>query len=321
MAEPKLSNLSVTRSVAGHNQTFKFAYWQWGKLTSRHVVVCAHGLSRQGRDFDVLAQALVAATPSGDIRIICPDVLGRGQSDWLGDPMGYQIPLYVADMIALLTHLHEASPISKFDWIGTSMGGLIGMVLAGQPDLPLPEPMRKLVLNDVGPVIEWTAIERIGRYLGQSGDFDSLQAAADAMWSVSTGFGPHTPAQWLELTRHMIKSVKALKNIEAAETSAVTSDRLRLHYDPAIAIPFKQSTQASTLAGEALLWKIYEQIQAQTLLLRGADSDLLTRATVLAMQARGPHAQLVEFAGVGHAPTLIADDQVAVVSRFLFDHA
>ncbi|NQW94308.1 MAG: alpha/beta hydrolase [Polaromonas sp.] len=281
------------------------AYWQWGNPAAAHVVVCVHGLSRQGRDFDTLASALVEKA-QGNIRVICPDVVGRGESDWLKDPMGYQIPTYAADMLALLGQLHVESPITTLDWVGTSMGGLIGMVVFGQPGLPLPVAVNKLVLNDVGPAIEWLSIVRIGMYLGKPITFDFVQQAADAMWAISTGFGPHTLEQWLALSRPMLRPV----------TNAPGS-KLRLHYDPALALPFKQATQESTLQGEKTLWQLYDNITAQTLLLRGADSDLLSPATAQAMTQRGPRARLVEFSGVGHAPTIIAADQVAVVTGFL----
>lgn len=277
------------------------AYWEWnatGNPAHPHVIVCVHGLSRQGRDFDVLAREL-----SRHARVVCPDVVGRGQSEWLADPMGYQIPQYGADMVALLAQLHQQAPIATLDWVGTSMGGLIGMGITGQPDLPLPAPVRRLVLNDVGPVIQWQALQRIGQYLGFLAKFESLQQAADAMWAISTSFGPHTPAQWLELSRAMVRPL--------------SEGGVTLHYDPAIAVPFRTVTQETAAAGEAFLWQLYDQIRARTLLLRGAQSDLLSHETAQAMGQRGPRAQLVEFAGVGHAPTLVAPDQVAAVRDFL----
>ncbi len=278
------------------------ACWQWGDPAASHVVVCAHGLSRQGRDFDVLARALCdrARAP---IRVLCPDVAGRGRSEWLKDPMGYQIPAYAADMLALLAQVRPG----VLDWVGTSMGGLIGMVLCGQPGLPLPVPVRRLVLNDVGPAIRWDAIERIKAYLGATGRFDSLEQAAAAMLAISAGFGPHTQAQWLELSRHMVRP------LEGADGA------LTLHYDPAIAVPVRAATRESSLQGEAALWQLYDNIQARTLLTRGAESDMLTRETATSMAQRGPRAELVEFAGVGHAPMFIADAQVDCVARFLLD--
>jgi pimeloyl-ACP methyl ester carboxylesterase len=267
-----------------------------------HVVVCVHGLSRQGRDFDVLAQALCARS-GGRLRVVCPDVAGRGRSEWLEDPSLYQIPAYAGDMLALLAQLQPA----VLDWVGTSMGGLIGMVVCGQPGLPLPVPVRRLVLNDVGPAIRWEAIERIKTYLGDTGRFDSLEAAAAALRSVSNTFGPHTDAQWLALSRHMVRPLDG------------QGGALTLHYDPAIAVPVRATTAELSAQGESMLWQLYDNIQARTLLLRGADSDMLTPQTAAAMAQRGPRAQVVEFAGVGHAPTLVADDQVDCVARFLID--
>lgn len=281
------------------------AYWQWGNPHSAHVVVCVHGLSRQGRDFDVLAQALCARA-DGDVRVVCVDVVGRGRSDWLKDPMDYQIPTYVMDVLALLTQLQAQAPISQLDWVGTSMGGVIGMAIAGRPGLPVPAPVRRMVLNDVGPTIEWQALQRIGDFIGKTGRFATVQEAADAMWAISTGFGPHTPAQWLALSQPMVKPLA-----EDADGA------LTLHYDPAIALPFRAVTQELARAGEAALWQLYDGIHAQVLLLRGAQSDLLSPATAQAMTQRGPKARLVEFAGVGHAPTLVAAEQVNAVAHWL----
>ncbi|WP_299791061.1 alpha/beta hydrolase [Ramlibacter sp.] len=298
MTVPTLNHVSCPDAVGSH----RMAYWLWGAPDAPHLVVCAHGLSRQGRDFDTLADALVQAGEQG-VRVACPDVVGRGRSEWLADPMGYAMPTYVADMLQLLGALHAAAPIASLDWVGTSMGGLIGMTLAGAPGLPLPVPIRSLVLNDVGPVIEWSALQRIGGYLGNTGRFDTVQQAAEAMWQISRGFGPHTPEQWLELSQAMVKSLPG--------------GGFTLHYDPAIAVPFRAMTQAAAAAGQATLWQFYDAIRARTLLLRGADSDLLAPATAEEMMRRGPKPRLVEFAGVGHAPTLVAADQVEAVRAFL----
>ena len=278
------------------------AFWQWGDADAPHVVVCAHGLTRQGRDFDVLSQALVLRA-GGALRVVCPDVVGRGRSDWLKDPMGYQLPNYAGDMLAMLAQLHQRATVVTLDWVGTSMGGLIGMAIAGTPGLPLPAPVRRLVLNDVGPAIQWQALARIGTYLGNTGRFDSIQQAADAMWAISTSFGPHSPAQWLALSLPMVKPL--------------LGGGYTLHYDPAIAVPFRTITEESAAQGEAALWQLYDNIQAQTLLTRGEQSDLLSGATAHAMTQRGPRPRLVEFAGVGHAPTFVNDDQVEAVTAFL----
>jgi len=278
------------------------AYWSWGDPAAARVIVCVHGLSRQGRDFDVLAQALLARA-EGPLRVVCPDVVGRGRSDWLKNPQGYVLPTYAADMLAMLGQLQAQAAVQDLSWCGTSMGGLIGMAVAGTPGLPLPSPIRRLLLNDVGPVIQWQAIERIGAYLGQTGRFGTLQEAADAMWRISTSFGPHTPEQWLALSQAMVRELP--------------EGGLALHYDPAIAVPLRGMTAGDAQQGEATLWALYDAIEARTLLTRGAQSDLLSRETALEMTRRGPHARLVEFEGVGHAPTFIAPDQVEAAVEFL----
>ncbi len=298
MLEPTLNYVNCPDAQGGH----RMAYWQWGSPQASHVVVCVHGLTRQGRDFDTLAQALCVRAKE-PLRVVCPDVVGRGQSDWLKDPLSYQIPVYAADMLALLAQLQP----STLDWVGTSMGGLIGVVLAGQPELPLPVAIHRLVLNDVGPVMQWQALQRIGEYLGNTGEFASLQAAADALWATSSTFGPHTPAQWLALSRPMVKPM------------VNKPGSLTLHYDPALALPFQGITPEAVLQGEAALWQLYDNIRAKTLLLRGAQSDLLSSETAQAMTQRGPRARLLQFEGVGHAPTLVAEQQVQAVASFLLD--
>ncbi len=298
MTVPTLNYVSCPDATGSH----RMAYWLWGAEDAPHLVVCAHGLSRQGRDFDTLARALVERS-AGDMRVACPDVVGRGRSDWLTDPMGYAIPTYAADMLQMLGQLHQQAPIAALDWVGTSMGGLIGMALAGSRGLPLPTPVRRLVLNDVGPVIQWGALQRIGTYLGNTGRFESVQQAADAMWQVSQGFGPHTPEQWLALSQAMVKPLPA--------------GGFTLHYDPAIAVPFRTLDELSARAGRAALWQLYDGIRARTLLLRGSQSDLLSRETAAEMTRRGPQPRLVEFEGVGHAPTLVTPEQVEVVAGFL----
>jgi pimeloyl-ACP methyl ester carboxylesterase len=307
MRQPQLDYVHCPDRAAGH----RMAFWQWGDAGAAQVVVCVHGLSRQGRDFDVLAQALVArAHQKGQsLRVICPDVVGRGQSDWLADPAGYEIPTYAADMLALLAELDRQAPIRTLDWVGTSMGGVIGMLVCGQPGLPLPVPVHKLVLNDVGPALSWPALQRIGGNLGTAGQFADLQQAADRLWTLSSSFGPHTPAQWLALSHHMVKPAVA----------GGQAGPLVLHYDPAIAVPIRGITEASTQHAADVLWSLYDGIQAQTLLLRGAQSDLLSPQAAQAMTLRGPRARLMEFEGVGHAPTLVAADQVAAVLNFLLD--
>ncbi|MCD6077059.1 MAG: hypothetical protein K0R89_997 [Ramlibacter sp.] len=302
MTVPTLNYVSCPDPRGSH----RMAYWSWGASDAGHVVVCVHGLSRQGRDFDVLASALVERSTQ-PLRVVCPDVVGRGRSDWLADPMGYGIPTYASDMLQLVGQLQGDAPVRVLDWVGTSMGGLIGMALAGAPNLPLPAPVRRLVLNDVGPVIQWTALQRIGTYLGNTGRFETVQQAAEAMWQVSQGFGPHTSEQWLALSQAMVKPLPE---------GGVT-----LHYDPAIAVPFRTLDEGAAKAGQAALWGLYDAIRARTLLLRGAHSDLLSVATAQEMTQRGPRARLVTFDGVGHAPTLVTPAQVEAVASFLLDES
>lgn len=298
MPSPTLNYVACPDASGGH----RMAYWGWGEPLAPRLVVCVHGLSRQGRDFDVLAQALVERS-GGAIRVACPDVVGRGRSDWLKDPQGYVLPTYVGDMLAMLAQLHDQAPVQDLSWFGTSMGGLIGIGVAGTPTLPLPARVRRLLLNDVGPVVQWEAIRRIGSYIGQTGRFATAQQAADAMWAISSSFGPHTPAQWLALSEPMLKP--------HAEGG------FALHYDPSIAVPVKAMTEQQAADGQAALWSLYDAIDARTLLTRGAQSDLLSHDTAIEMTRRGPRAQLVEFEGVGHAPTFVAPDQVRVATDFL----
>lgn len=284
---PRLRHVSCLGTRGLH----RMAYWEWGDPAQPDVVVCVHGLTRQGRDFDALAADLVAAGR----RVVCPDVVGRGRSDWLADPMGYAIPAYESDMVTLLARVDA----QRVDWVGTSMGGLIGMGVAALEG----SPVRRLVLNDVGPRIQADALQRIGSYLGRPARFGSEQEAAQAIWAISQGFGPHTPEQWLDLTRPLLKPDG--------------SGGFVLRYDPAIAVPFRAITPEIAALGEAALWRAYDSLRQPTLLLRGAQSDLLSAETAQAMTQRGPRARLHEFPGVGHAPMLVQPDQRQVVREFL----
>lgn len=279
------------------------AYASWGPANAAHVVFCVHGLTRQGRDFDILAQALVAAAEAAQlppVRVICPDVVGRGRSDWLPDPMGYQFPQYASDMAVLIQSLNSQHPIERLDWVGTSMGGVIGMLLAAQE---MPVPIRNLVLNDIGPPVSWKSIQFMQTYVGEVGRFASVQDAANAMWEVSKSFGPHTPAEWLALSQHMVKRLD--------------DGAYCLHYDPQLRVPIRAVTEEATKAGEATLWQIYDAVRCKTLLIHGAQSELLSVDAVKAMTQRGPRVQVATVEGVGHAPTLTHQDQIDIVLAFL----
>jgi pimeloyl-ACP methyl ester carboxylesterase len=193
--------------------------------------------------------------------------------------------------------------VQNLDWVGTSMGGLIGMVLAGQAGLPLPAPIRRIVLNDVGPAITWSSVQRMQTYVGQFGLYQDLDEVASVLRALSQGFGPVPDDLWREMSSHMTRP---------GEGGALT-----LHYDPQIGVPVRAMTQEVAAAGEAALWALYDQIQAKTLLIRGQDSDLLTPETAHEMTLRGPRARLETWPGFGHAPTLTSAEQMEVVAQFL----
>ncbi len=299
MLEPVLEFVNCPDPKGSH----RMAYWSWGDPKAAHVVMCVHGLTRQGRDFDILAQALVAQAQAAQlpcVRVVCPDVVGRGQSDWLEDPMAYQFGQYAADMAVLLQTLNAQQPLERLDWVGTSMGGVIGMLMAAQKgDVPV----ARLVLNDIGPPVSWKSILNMKVYVGEVGQFQTVQDAADALWQISKSFGPHTPAQWLALSQNMVRRLD--------------DGTYCLHYDPQLRVPIRAVTQEQAMAGEASLWQIYDVIECPCLLIHGAESELLSEAAAVEMSQRGPRAKVVTVAGVGHAPTLTHPHQIAMVSQFL----
>ncbi|MFM8864893.1 MAG: alpha/beta fold hydrolase [Limnohabitans sp.] len=298
MFQPRLESVICHHPEGQH----RMAWWSWGDPQADQVVVCVHGLTRQGRDFDRLANALLERA-GGRLHVVCPDVAGRGQSGWLPQPALYQIPQYAADMLALLAQLHSRVPLAQLDWVGTSMGGLIGMALAGQPALPLPAPIRRLVLNDVGPSITWASVQRMQQFVGRYGRYVDLAEAAAELRRLSLGFGPVPEDLWLEMSAHMLR-----RDPDGA---------LTLHYDPAIGEPLRALTPEAAQAAETVVWGLYDQIRAKVLLLRGQESDLLTEDTARTMTLRGPQAQLVQWPGVGHAPTLTDPAHTRVVADFL----
>lgn len=264
-------------------------YTDWGDPANPRIVICVHGLTRNCRDFDLLARAL-----EPDFRVVCPDIAGRGKSDWLYAKEDYGYPQYMADMTALTARVTAGTGDRTIYWVGTSMGGIVGMLLASWPKSPI----GKLVLNDVGTVIPKTALERIATYVGVSprcATFEELEAYVRL---VSAPFGPLTDEQWRHLTLHGAK-----QNEDGLWTTV---------YDPAIAVPFRKEPLA-----DVELWDYWDTIACPTLLLRGAQSDLLLKDNALAMTQRGPRPQLVEFEGIGHAPMLMAQDQIKVVRDFL----
>nr|WP_315594083.1 alpha/beta hydrolase [uncultured Cupriavidus sp.] len=270
----------------------RMAYHEWGDPANPRVLMCVHGLTRTGRDFDVLARAM-----SDQYRVVCPDVVGRGRSEWLADPRHYVVPQYVSDMVTLVARLN----VDQVDWFGTSMGGLIGMGLAGLPK----SPVRKLLLNDVGPRITAQALERIGAYLGLPVRFKTFEEGLAYLQTISASFGRHTPEQWRELNGAILKPVQGVEGLEWG-----------LHYDPALAVPFRETPPEAVQAGELALWHMFEAAPGPTLIVRGAQSDLLLRETVAEMVARGKQVSTVEIPDVGHAPTFVDPAQIAIAREF-----
>ena len=312
----------IAATVAQHSQprldyvtcfspfgTHRMAYWEWGDPNNDRVLLCVHGLTRTGRDFDVIARHL-----SAHYRVICPDIVGRGQSDWATNSSSYVIPQYVSDIITLVARLKPAS----LDWIGTSMGGLVGLGLAGtlaisaagRPERVVPSVLPpeaglrlgKVVLNDVGPRLSGNGLERISEYVGRQETFSDFSQALASVRETVAGFGEHTDAQWEALTRNVFFS---------------HDGQWVKHYDLRIAEPLAQQTPLVLQGSEAILWAAYESIHTPVLLVRGQQSDLLTSATAQEMLARNPNASLYEVPEVGHAPTLMAEAQVQRVSEFL----
>jgi len=260
------------------------AYLEWGPGGGRPVI-CAHGLTRNARDFDALAGALSAAGR----RVIAVDFPGRGRSAWLARGADYAYPIYLGALTALIARLDA----SEVDWIGTSLGGLAGLMLAAQPKTPI----ARLIVNDIGPFIPKAALERIASYVGQRMRFGTLAELEAQLRNVAAPFGPLSDAQWRHLAFH---------------SAVADADGYRLHYDPAIAEAFRTTPPA-----DVDLWQLWDRITCPTLVLRGADSDLLLRETAEQMTVRGPRARLVEIAGCGHAPALMASDQIATIAAFL----
>ena len=306
-ASPRLRAVTCSSPVGLH----RMAYYEWGDPANRDIILCVHGLTRTGRDFDALARAL-----SSKYRVICPDVVGRGLSDRLNNPLFYAVPQYVSDMVTLIGQLQP----ERLQWVGTSMGGLIGMAYAGalaqaQASQALPTPAQemhslpdtclrldRIVLNDVGPHLEPASLERIGQYVGDAIRFNSFEEAVAYVKLTAASFGPHTEEQWQHLTRF---------------TYIPHGDHWVKHYDLGLATPFKAMDAATAAQGEQYLWHAYASIQAPILIVRGQDSDLLSTATLERMLASNTRSRVVQFAGVGHAPTFMSADQIAAVEGFL----
>lgn len=310
---PRLNYIACASLTGIH----RMAYWEWGDPNNSRILLCLHGLTRTGRDFDALAQAL-----SPYYRVICPDIVGRGKSDHFVDPELYIVPQYVADIFTLIARLQPTT----LDCVGTSMGGLIGLgvayalnnarqLLAWGSDAATPSvdelvPLRRMVLNDIGPVINAEGLARIGNYIDEELAFDTFEEAVDHAKVRWCNFGPHTQEQWEHLAAYVFK---------------LQDDKWVLAYDLDIAKPFKtqflqqQDTQINAVVqgAEAILWQAFEDLPAEVLVVHGELSDLLSKQTTTQMLERHAKASLYEVSDVGHAPTFMQADQIEAVQRFL----
>lgn len=286
MIQPQIKSVQCLSPAGLH----KMAYKEWGDPANPNVLVCVHGVTRISDDFDNIARELCES-----YRVICPDIVGRGRSDWLSDSRYYTIRQYISDMVVLLARLN----VDKVDWVGTSMGALMAMELAAMPN----NPIRKLVINDIGPTLDKISLSTIGNYIGQELHFPTFADAETYIRAISISFGPHTEEQWHTLATSVLRQM--------------ADGQWTRHYDLSLAEAFKDAYFANAEATENMLWAAYDAITAPTLLLRGGNSGLLTEQTAKAMTERGPKAKLIELPGIGHAPTLMQEDQIAIVKNFL----
>jgi pimeloyl-ACP methyl ester carboxylesterase len=286
MIQPRIASVQCLSPAGLHTMKYK----EWGDPNNPKVLVCVHGVTRVSDDFDNLAREMCQ-----HYRVVCPDVAGRGRSGWLQNPQYYQLPQYVSDMVTLLARLNAET----IHWVGTSMGGLIGIGLAGLQD----NPVRKLVINDVGPTLDADALKRIGAYIGYAARFATFEEAVSYIRTISQPFGPHTDEEWRKLAADVLRQDKDGQWVR--------------HYDLGLAIPFKSASPEATKQAEAMLWASYDRIACPTLLIRGKESDLLSPEVAHVMTERGPKATLVELEGIGHAPTFTHADQIAIVKNFL----
>lgn len=262
----------------------RIAYTRWGSPSAKQTVICLHGLTRNGRDFDILAGVLAER-----YQVICPDMPGRGRSESLSRAEHYQYPVYLQICAALIAHLR----IEQLAWLGTSMGGLIGMMLAAQPR----SPVSRLILNDIGALIPESALRRIGEYVGHTGPFETLATLESRLRAIHAPFGPLTDSQWQHLAEHSHWRDSA--------------GRYWLAYDPGIAIPFRDPDLS-----DVDLWAVWEQVPCPTLVLRGENSDVLL-PEVAERMARRDNCERITLPGVGHAPPLMDRNEIEAVSRWL----
>ena len=275
-----------TKFIELHNR--RIAYQDWGSENSQHQTVCVHGLTRNKHDFDHLARSL-----SDISRVICIDIAGRGESDWLPNPDKYNYQTYVSDIKAIFAKLK----LSNAYWVGTSMGGIIGMLLSADS----PYLIKKLILNDVGPFIPKSSLLRIKEYVGDSVQFKSIAESTTYFKRILSGFGDLSDQQWDQLARNSIKPLE--------------DEKFTLHYDPSIANAFQGELE------DVDLWNIWDVIEAEVMTIRGENSDLLLEKTLTEMGTRGPKSKTAVIQNAGHAPALLSESEIKIIKEFLFSHA
>lgn len=306
---PDLHRLSLPASET--REAHDLAYAIWGLGSDKPTLVCVHGLTRNGRDFDFLAQAMCGGISeqgeahSGGERsdggvpphyqVLCPDMPGRGKSDWLKNTQHYTQDTYLADTLALLEH----HGISQVDWVGTSMGGILGMRIAAER----PGIIRKLVLNDLGAVIPLAGLERINRYVGITPNFPSREAADAYLRTTFASFGITREEHWQHMLEHSFTRTE--------------NGEYQLAYDPGILDPMRDAAKNLAFQADTLLWPWWDQITCPVLVIRGEQSDILTTETVEEMVHRHPETSALTIPKVGHAPSLMEEDQIQAIREWL----
>jgi pimeloyl-ACP methyl ester carboxylesterase len=259
----------------------------WGPRDATRAVVCVHGYSGNARDFDYLAASLAK-----DMRVVCIDIAGRGDSDWLGSPLEYHFPKFVADIEGVLAHLG----LKEVDWVGTSMGGLLGMMAASTST----SRVRRLVMNDIGAYVPLDALQAIARNLDAPASFASLDEVEAHMRHTHRDWGDLDEAQWRHFAEH---------------GSRIGDDgRYRLHFDPQIA---RLARGFPPLMPGLFMWDTWYRVRCPVLLVRGERSRVFPASVGQAMIAVKPGTQRVEIEGCGHAPALMSDDEIDIVRNFI----
>lgn len=281
---PQLLTFDVPN--VGKKGTHRLVCYEWGDASAARTVMCVHGLTRNGRDFDFLAQKLAE-----NYRVLCPDMPGRGKSEWLADATNYSYPAYIADILFILHTLH----VKRVDWVGTSMGGIIGMMLANaKPGL-----LNSLTLNDVGCLIPAAGLKRILSYAGVRTSFATRTEAENALRERCAPFGIPSEMHWQQLFAHSIEEA---------------GGRFRFTCDPAITSNFPKEKEVKDVD----LWPLWKSLLSIPLLIiRGAKSDILTHLTAMDMKMHHPNCSVQEIPGVGHAPSLMEFSQITLIADWL----